>query len=114
MPTAIFREDGRRLQQAGAPVADVLPAQEYRELHRAVLFTSLYPSDILGYRSLLILRGSDPTVGGTAMKRASVPTRTERSSEKAHTAFLGAHPLPIVQRRCACGGIPGPDGACAA
>jgi hypothetical protein len=114
MPTAIFREDVHRLLQAGAPAADVLPHQEYRELHRAVLFTSLYPSDILGYHSPLILTRSDPTVGGIAMQRASVPTRTERSSERAHTAFLGAHPLPMLQRRCACGGIPGPDGACAA
>jgi rhodanese-related sulfurtransferase len=33
MPTSIFRDDVRRLLTEGAQVVDVLPAQEYQELH---------------------------------------------------------------------------------
>jgi rhodanese-related sulfurtransferase len=33
MPTPIFRDEVRRLLTQGAQLVDVLPAQEYRDLH---------------------------------------------------------------------------------
>jgi rhodanese-related sulfurtransferase len=33
MPTAIFRDEVRRLLTQGAQLVDVLPAQEYHDLH---------------------------------------------------------------------------------
>lgn len=33
MPTAIFRDEVRRLLTEGAQLVDVLPAQEYQDLH---------------------------------------------------------------------------------
>jgi rhodanese-related sulfurtransferase len=33
MPTAIFRDDVQRLLTQGAQLVDVLPAQEYHDLH---------------------------------------------------------------------------------